>query len=513
MNSQSFTLAERLIPSTYLQQAASSKRARENLIRALIEQRKWPEEGWDESTIELFMADLAQMDSNNFPGNSGVGEREARFASSLVARRHYRLGHGIGRSGDIGEVQPKAAGSSLLTKLANALLLDTIRFMGVNNSAGCFLVPMATGMSLVLCMLTLKQDRPAAKFVLWSRIDQKSCFKCILTAGLQPIIIEPVMSGDELRTDVNAFETQMSTLGSNNIVCVLSTTSCFAPRASDSLEQIAALCSRYNIPHLVNNAYGLQSSRLMHLIQEAAKKGRVDAFVQSTDKNLLVPVGGAIISGFDKGLLERISRNYPGRASASPVIDVFMTLLSLGSNGYKNLICERKEMFKYLKEELGKIAAKHGERILDTRNNPISMAMTLSTLNAGGDNKRVPLLGSMLFLRYVSGTRCITGTEHKDVATYHFEGWGAHHSSATCPYITAAAGIGMKKSDVDLFVHRLDKALAKVKGRSAPPTPTSVEELGSSGRRSGNRVVNGESGEQGSSAGTSLASSKDSLRK
>lgn len=38
MNSQSFTLAERLIPSTYLQQAASSKRSRENLIRVLIEQ-------------------------------------------------------------------------------------------------------------------------------------------------------------------------------------------------------------------------------------------------------------------------------------------------------------------------------------------------------------------------------------------------------------------------------------------------------------------------------------------
>jgi hypothetical protein len=28
-------------------------------------------------------------------------------------------------------VQPKAAGSSLLIKLANALLLDTIRFMGM----------------------------------------------------------------------------------------------------------------------------------------------------------------------------------------------------------------------------------------------------------------------------------------------------------------------------------------------------------------------------------------------
>lgn len=52
---------------------------------------------------------------------------------ALVARRHYRMGHGIGRSGDIGEVQPKAAGSSLLIKLANALLLDTIRFMGKSN--------------------------------------------------------------------------------------------------------------------------------------------------------------------------------------------------------------------------------------------------------------------------------------------------------------------------------------------------------------------------------------------
>ena len=42
------------------------------------------------------------------------------------------------------------------------------------------------------------------------------------------------------------------------------------------------------------------------------RKGRVDAFVQSTDKNFMVPVGGAIVSGFDKGLLERIARIYPG---------------------------------------------------------------------------------------------------------------------------------------------------------------------------------------------------------
>lgn len=54
-------------------------------------------------------------------------------------------------------------------------------------------------------------------------------------------------------------------------------------------------------------------------------------------------------------------------------MDVFITLLSLGVNGYKNLMSQRKEMYKYLKEELGKVAAKHGERLLDTKNNPISI--------------------------------------------------------------------------------------------------------------------------------------------
>ena len=47
------------------------------------------------------------MDSNNFLDNIGVGEREARVASGLVAHRHYGLAHGIGRSGDIAAEQPK----------------------------------------------------------------------------------------------------------------------------------------------------------------------------------------------------------------------------------------------------------------------------------------------------------------------------------------------------------------------------------------------------------------------
>ena len=53
----------------------------------------------------------------------------------------------------------------------------------------------------------------------------------------------------------------------------------------------------------------------MHIIEESGKaeKGRrLDAFVQSTDKNLMVPVGGSIISGYDSEFVRNISKNYPG---------------------------------------------------------------------------------------------------------------------------------------------------------------------------------------------------------
>ena len=68
------------------------------------------------------------MDSNNFLGNAGVGEREGRVECALVARRHYYLSHGIGRSGDIAAEQPKAAGSSLISKLTRVLALDAIKW-------------------------------------------------------------------------------------------------------------------------------------------------------------------------------------------------------------------------------------------------------------------------------------------------------------------------------------------------------------------------------------------------
>lgn len=124
----------------------------------------------------------------------------------------------------------------------------------------CFVVPMATGMSLTLCFLTLRHRRPKARYIVWPRIDQKSCFKAMITAGerkravsgrshfsrtqsnvngagsgFEPVVVQNVVEGDELRTDLGAVEQKILELGPENVLCVHSTTSCFAPRVPDRL--------------------------------------------------------------------------------------------------------------------------------------------------------------------------------------------------------------------------------------------------------------------------------------
>ncbi|KAK0132095.1 O-phosphoseryl-tRNA(Sec) selenium transferase [Merluccius polli] len=459
MNQENFTLSERIVSSSYVRQGSQARRSHEQLIRQLLEQGKCPEQGWSESTIELFLNELAVMDSNNFLGNCGVGEREGRVASGLVARRHYRLIHGIGRSGDIAAIQPKAAGSSLLNKLTNSVVLDILKLSGVRSVASCFVVPMATGMSLSLCFLTLRHRRPKARYIIWPRIDQKSCFKAMITAGFEPVVVENVLEGDELRTDLEAVERQIQALGAESVLCIHSTTSCFAPRVPDRLEELAMMCAKYDIPHIVNNAYGIQASKCMHLIQQGARVGRVDAFVQSLDKNFMVPVGGAIIAGFDEAFIQEISQMYPGRASASPSLDVLITLLTLGASGYKRLLAERKEMYSFLAEQLSSLAAAHGERVLHTPHNPISLAMSLDGLRGDGDNKAVTQLGSMLFTRQVSGARVIPLGKEQTVSGHTFRGFMSHSEAYPCPYLNAASAVGITRDDVALCVKRLDKCL------------------------------------------------------
>ncbi|XP_037954887.1 O-phosphoseryl-tRNA(Sec) selenium transferase [Teleopsis dalmanni] len=453
MDLSKIEISDKLVPENYLKLAQSAQKSKEVAVSELLEKRKLPEEGWSDERIEALVAQLAALDSNNFVSKVGLGEREAKIVCKLVAQRHYNFGHGIGRSGDLLEPQPKAAGSTILSNLTNALLLELIKEMGVRSCKSCFLVPMATGMSLMLCLLTLRKQRPQAKYVIWSRIDQKSCFKSITTANLIPIIIDTNYSSEKgLTTDLVAFENKLKELNVDDIVCVYTTTSCFAPRNADNIIEVAKLSARYKVPHLVNNAYGLQSTYITHQLEQANRLGRVDLFVQSTDKNLMVPVGGAVVAGFQNETVRAVAKTYAGRASSSQSLDVLMTLLSLGRNGYIDYVQQRKNNFIYLRNNLIKFANSHNEKVFESKGNPISLALSLETFK----NTNITQIGSMLFTRGVSGVRVVTCIDIKDIDGYKFINWGTHSSVTNIPYLTVAATLGLTTNEIDLFFKKLE---------------------------------------------------------
>ena len=106
--------AEGLVPSSYLKMAHDQSKRRSKQLLSILSSRRLPTSGFDEISIRSLLLQLSQMDSNNFVDTVGVGEREARVLCPLVKERHFFLGHGMGRSGDIIAPQPKAV-SRLLT--------------------------------------------------------------------------------------------------------------------------------------------------------------------------------------------------------------------------------------------------------------------------------------------------------------------------------------------------------------------------------------------------------------
>ncbi|GIL49520.1 hypothetical protein Vafri_5850 [Volvox africanus] len=411
MNPDNCTLAAGLVSLSYVRQGEQALARRQRLIKALLSSRRLPERGWDETTIEMLIRDCSAMDSNNFLDNIGVGEREGRVACPLVARRHFGLAHGIGRSGDIAAEQPKAAGSSLLATLTVHLAADALRTAGLTGVGPVSVLPLATGMALTLVLLALRPQRPpGADAVVWSRVDQKTCLKAITAAGLKPHVVELKRHGDELVTDVQSISEALEALGADRVVAVVTTTSCFAPRAPDDVAAVARLCATADVPHVVNNAYGIQSRQTCRAVASAwsrgGRGGRVDAVVQSTDKNFMVPVGGALVAApaARPGLVAAVNGTYPGRASVAAHLDLLMTLLHWGAEGWRKVLAEREEVMPYLRDKLRQLAARHNERLLETPSNPISMALTLDTLVAATRTAEVAAVTEVTAAATVSKT-------------------------------------------------------------------------------------------------------------
>ena len=462
-------LCESLVSTSYVRQADEASKRQTKLFSQLVSNRKLPTDGWNKQVIESFLLELSQLDSNNFLDNCGVGEREGRVYSKLVQRRNFGLHHGIGRSGDVSADQPKAIGSSIIAKLANILVADAMKISGLQSidSTTTLLLPLCTGMSLCSVFNALRahhreeqnaKEEERQNTILWTRLDQKTCIKSILASGYDVSVVDPILEKDELVTNLQALEKELSAEENENtkkIVCVVSSTSCFAPRASDDVEAIAKLCQKYNVAHVINNAYGVQSRKLCGKIEAAMRKGRVDCVVKSLDKNFLVPVGGAIVCA-SKGngyLVDKVRKLYPGRASISSTLDVLITLLEMGKTGYERLLDERETNYEKLKMALERTASKYGERVLETPNNPISLGVTLTSSR----NDLVTKFGSMLFTRRVSGARTVPMQETKKIVDVELRGFGASFSTYPTAYFTAAAAIGMREKEIESFELQLEK--------------------------------------------------------
>ena len=67
-------------------------------------------------------------------------------------------------------VSLQAAGSSLLAKLTNLLVLDALKTAGMADISNATVLPLATGMALTSVLLALKRCRPpSARYVIWPR--------------------------------------------------------------------------------------------------------------------------------------------------------------------------------------------------------------------------------------------------------------------------------------------------------------------------------------------------------
>ncbi len=281
-----FEKLKNTLPQDLLERGLTVLSAEYKPIKLLFEQRRIPEQGWKDDQIARLLDLFSSMDSDKDSQAASVGERAGRVASPIVSKLAAGFHHGVGNSGNLSEPQPKAAGGSLLYYFANKLAIDAIKQFGAPNIKKALVFPTATGMSLALA-LSAARDTTGANEVVLPRVDHKAPLKAIRLVGLKEKLVEGVIAGDAVKIPEGDVERAIT----KNTCAVLTTTTFFPPREPDNVKEIAKIAQEKNVPHIINNAYGVQSREIMKLVNGAVVAGRVDAVIQSSDKNFLTPVG------------------------------------------------------------------------------------------------------------------------------------------------------------------------------------------------------------------------------
>jgi O-phospho-L-seryl-tRNASec:L-selenocysteinyl-tRNA synthase len=406
-------------------------------IKDILNRRRFPEKSLADDQIELMFRLLSSMDTDKDPAAARVGEREARVASPYIAQLAAGFNHGIGRSGHVTAPQPKAPGASLMQQVANTVALDAIKSLGLPNVKAGIVLPLATGMTIGLVLSALR-SKHAIDTVLHPRLDHTSPEKGIALTGLNLRVTPTILEGDAVRADMAKLEEELSKRKS---CAILATTTFFPPRESDPVKEISRLCSDEGIPFVINNAYGVQSESVMAHVQSAIDAGRVDAIVQSSDKNFLSPVGASVLVSPNKEVVERTAETYAGRATAAPVAQTLAALLALGRERYATLRAEQLDNKHNLDSKLTEIAESIGQRVLEVES-PVASAMTLDGLDAEA-------LGGRLYNLRVTGPRAVP-----------MGAFGSCIDEYPHSYLVMNAAIGASKDDIASATTKLFKAVS-----------------------------------------------------
>ena len=418
-------------------------------IKILFEQKSVPKEPWSDEQIEFLLQVLSNMDTDKDLDAARVGEREARIASKLQLKTSGGFCHGIGRSGFLTAPQPKAPGASIMYEISNFLARNFLKNFGLPNIKNAIVVPLCTGMSLALCLGALKPDWNNnilinKRKVILPRIDHKSILKAIDLIGCSVKIVNGKLFGDAVRIPIEDIKANLD----DDCFAIISITSFFPPREYDDIKEISKFAKECDLVHIVINAYGVQSADWMKLIRSAIDAGRVDVVIQSTDKNFLTPVGGAVITSPYEDIITKISEAYAGRASATPVVNFLISMLSLGLNGYQNLIDEQKKNRELLEKRLKETAKKINEKILEIFN-PVAVAISLEKLK----KEQLSALGGALYNLRVTGPRVYNPKENN---------FGTCCDNYPVPYIVMNAAIGAKSTDILTAIERFEKAYEQI---------------------------------------------------
>ena len=418
-------------------------------LKILLEQKAVPKKPWSDEQIEFFLQILSQMDTDKDMDAARVGEREARISSKIHLKTSAGFCHGVGRSGFLTAPQPKAPGASMMYEITNYLARNFFKNFGLPNIKDAIVVPLCTGMSLSLCLSALKPDWNdesllSKRVVLVPQIDHKSIIKSLELIGVKSKVVKGKIFGDAVRVPIEDIKNELD----DNCFAIISITSFFPPREHDDLKEISKLAKENDLVHVIINAYGVQSSEWMKLIRAAIDAGRVDAVIQSTDKNFLTPIGGAVITSPSKDTIEKISQAYAGRASATPVVNFLISMLSLGIEGYQKLLEEQQDNRKLLELKLKEVANEIGERVLDVFN-PVAVAISLEKFK----KEQLLALGGALYNLRVTGPRVFDPNEDE---------FGTCCNTYSTPYIVMNAAIGVRSTDIISAVEKFKKAYEQV---------------------------------------------------